>query len=70
MCGFRKLVGQGGDRREFKTCDFIEICITETVVESSMPLAQIDNAVGVVVAHGNAASAVDHKIVHALLPFQ
>ena len=47
----------------------MEICIAETVIETSMPLAQIDNAVGVVVAHGNAAPAVDHEIVHTLIPF-
>jgi hypothetical protein len=67
--GVPKIIGQGGDRREFKTGDFVEICITETVIESSMPLAQIDNAVSVVVAHRNAAPAVDHKIVHTLIPF-
>ena len=35
-----------------------------------MPLAKIDNAVGVIIADGNAASAVDHKIAHALIPLQ
>jgi hypothetical protein len=39
--GVPKIIGQGGDRREFKTGDFVEICITETVIESSMPLAQL-----------------------------
>jgi hypothetical protein len=65
-----EIIGQARDGRKFKACGGIEIGITESVVPGRVPIALDHNAVRIIVPDGNSAPAIDHEIVHTLIPLQ